>query len=139
MEQFGAAGARDSSSAQLGLADYLSQVQLNEGDIMSQMYMQSYNNYMNQILGLAGPMEQYQQSRPTTWDIISGILGDVTGGVTSGLFGGIKKLFGGGGGSTTPVDMTGSYAGPGLFSSTTPSSLAGAESGFGTGWLPTVG
>ena len=75
LEQFGSMGGRYSSGAQLGLADYLSQVQLNEGDIMSQMYMQSYQNLMNQIMGLEGPAEQYQQSRPTTWDIIGGILG----------------------------------------------------------------
>ena len=75
LEQFGSMGGRYSSGAQLGMADYLSQVQLNEGDIMSQMYEQSYQNFMNQILGLTGPSAQYQASRPSTWDIISGILG----------------------------------------------------------------
>ena len=91
LEQFGSMGGRYSSGAQLGLADYLSQVQLNEGDIMSQMYMQSYQNLMNEIMGLTGPAEQYQQSRPTTWDIISGILGMGTqlgvGALTGGLGG----------------------------------------------------
>lgn len=75
MEQFGAAGGRFSSGAQLGLADYLSQVQLNQGDIMANMYETSYQNLMNEIMGLTGPSAQYQASRPTTWDIISGILG----------------------------------------------------------------
>ena len=75
MEQFGAQGGRFSSSAQIGLGDYLSQVQLNEGDIMAQMYQQSYQNMMNEIIGLTGPAEQYQASRPSGWDILSGILG----------------------------------------------------------------
>lgn len=66
------------------------------------------------------------------------LAGVVTGGV-SALAGGIGKgLFskiGGGGGGTAPMDMTGSFAGGGLFGSTTPTDLSSAESGFGTDWL----
>jgi len=56
MEQFGAQGLRDSSSAAIGLGDFNSQVTLNEGQILSQMYEQSVQNYM-QVL-MAGHKQQ---------------------------------------------------------------------------------
>jgi hypothetical protein len=74
-EQFGAAGGRFSSAAATGLANYQSQNVLNEGDIMAQLYEQSFQNYMNTILGVSGQAEQYEASRPSGWDIASGILG----------------------------------------------------------------
>lgn len=84
LEQFGAAGGRFSSAAATGLANYESSNILNEGDIMAQLYEQSYQNYMNTILGIAPQVEQYQQSRPTGWDIASGILDLIPG--IGGLF-----------------------------------------------------
>lgn len=85
MEQFGAAGNRFSSSAATGLANYNSQVQLNEGDIMAQLYEQSYQNYMNEVMGISGQVSQYETQKPTGWDIASGILG-----MGTGLLGAIK-------------------------------------------------
>jgi hypothetical protein len=74
-EEFGAAGGRFSSAAATGIANYNSQVNLNEGDIMSQLYEQSYQNYMNEVMGIGGQVAQYNQSKPSAWDIISGLLG----------------------------------------------------------------
>lgn len=53
-EQFAAEGLGFSSPAAIGLGDYLSQVNLNELQIGSQMYEQATQNYMNVLMGLAG-------------------------------------------------------------------------------------
>jgi hypothetical protein len=58
MEQFGAEGLSSSSPAALGLAGFDSQVTLDEGQIISQMYEQSVSNYMNVLL--AGKESQTQ-------------------------------------------------------------------------------
>jgi hypothetical protein len=50
MEQFGAQGLRNSSSAAIGLGDFESQVTMNEGQILSQMYEQSVQNYMQVLM-----------------------------------------------------------------------------------------
>lgn len=75
VEEFGAAGNRFSSSAATGLGDYNSQVQLDQGQIMAQLYEQSYQNYMNEVMGVGGEISQYEMNKPSGWDIASGILG----------------------------------------------------------------
>lgn len=50
MEQFGAAGLRDSSAAAIGLGDFESSATLDIGQIISQMYEQSVQNYMDVLL-----------------------------------------------------------------------------------------
>lgn len=50
LEQFGSQGMRDSSNAALGLSNYMSQVNLNEGEIWANLYEQSVQNYMNVLL-----------------------------------------------------------------------------------------
>jgi hypothetical protein len=55
MEQFGAGGLADSSAAAIGLGDYLSQVQLNEGEILANLYEQSVQNYLNVLTGAKAP------------------------------------------------------------------------------------
>jgi hypothetical protein len=79
LEEFGAAGGRFSSAAASGLAQYNSNVQLDEGQIMAQLYEQSYQNYMNEVLGIGGQVEQYQADQPNIWDDLTGAVGAATG------------------------------------------------------------
>jgi len=51
LEQFGATGNRSGSAAAIGLGDYMSQVNLNIGEIFSQMYEQSVSNYLSVLMG----------------------------------------------------------------------------------------
>jgi hypothetical protein len=55
LEQFSNMGLRGSSSAAIGLGDFLSQEQLNEGQIWAGLYEQSVQNYMNVLLAGKGP------------------------------------------------------------------------------------
>jgi hypothetical protein len=50
-EQFGAEGLGSSSPAAIGMGDFLSQVNLNEGQIAAQMYEQSVQDYMSVLTG----------------------------------------------------------------------------------------
>src|SRR5271154_1061622 len=75
MEQFSASGNRFGSGAQIGLADYLSQVNLNEGQIESQLYEQSIQDYMSTLLGTSGQTAQRIASTPSTLDTVLGALG----------------------------------------------------------------
>lgn len=72
MEQFGSAGLGQSSAAAIGLGDFESQVALNEGQLISNLYEQSVQNYMQVLMGIAGIGEQYQgqkmASTPTGLD-----------------------------------------------------------------------
>lgn len=74
MNQFSATGNRFGSGAQIGLGDYLSQVNLNEGQIESQQYEQSINNYMNVLMGTSAQGAQTKANSPSTWDTISSAL-----------------------------------------------------------------
>lgn len=137
MEQFGGGGGRFSDAASSALAQYYAQTGLDMRALNAQLYEHAYDNMMQEVLGLAGPIEQYQQSRPTFWDklgSIAGIAGSLLG------LGGIGGLFKRGSGGTPSQSTSypgGSFMDPGIFTSTTPySSLPGAEAGFGTGWLP---
>jgi hypothetical protein len=52
LEQFGTMGLGNSSAAAIGLGDYLSQVQLNEGQILANQYNQSVQNYLSVLMGV---------------------------------------------------------------------------------------
>jgi hypothetical protein len=72
--QFSATGNRFGSGAQIGTADYLSQVQLNEGQLETQMYEQSVNDYINTLMGVAGGNASRIANSPSTLDnILSGL------------------------------------------------------------------
>ena len=74
MNQFSATGNRFGSGAQIGLGDYLSQVNLNQGQIESQLYEQGINNYLNVLMGTAGQQAQTKANSPSTLDnILSGL------------------------------------------------------------------
>lgn len=51
LESFSSRGLRDGSPAAIGMGDYLSQVNLNEGQIMAGLYEQAVQNYMSVLLG----------------------------------------------------------------------------------------
>lgn len=90
MEQFSALGNRFGSAAGIGLGDYYSQVQANQGQQAAQLYEQSIQNYM-QMLGALMPAEQRKtEQSPSGWDIFGSVLGDITG---LGGLSGIKNLF----------------------------------------------
>src|SRR6266850_1734686 len=75
MEQFSVSGNRFGSGAQIGLADYLSQVNLNEGQLITQMYEKALDNYMNVMMGTAGKGAERIASSPSFWDTLSHIQG----------------------------------------------------------------
>jgi hypothetical protein len=79
MEQFSTSGNRFGSGAQIGLADYNSQVNLNEGQIISsaemQMYETSLNDYINTLMGAGSATANMRANQPSVWDTISSVLG----------------------------------------------------------------
>jgi hypothetical protein len=96
-EQFSTSGNRFGSGAQIGIADYLSQVQLNEGQLETQMYEQSINNYMNVLMGTAGQAAQNKANSPGILDTIGQIL-PLAGAGASGITAGMGAAAGGAGG-----------------------------------------
>ena len=88
MEQFSASGNRFGSGAQIGLADYLSQVNLNEGQLVTQMYEKALDNFMNVMMGTSSQGAERIANSPSTWDSIMGGMGlasSAAGGITAGL------------------------------------------------------
>lgn len=73
MEQFGNKGLGLSSPAALGLGDYLAQTNLDVGTLLSGMYEQSVNDYM-QVLGMG-------KAQPKQGGGILGALGSLLGGL----------------------------------------------------------
>lgn len=71
LEQFGSQGLGSSSAAAIGLGDYMSQVQLNEGEILSNLYEQSVQNYLTVLTGAKSP--------PKTGGGLTAILGSLLG------------------------------------------------------------
>lgn len=88
MQQFSTSGNRFSSGAQIGLADYLSQVNLNEGQIEAQMYETSVQDYINTLMDVANKNMNRKAAEPSLFEKIVSPLVDITGG-------------GGGGGSSS--------------------------------------
>lgn len=70
MEQFSTSGNRFGSGAQIGLADYLSQVQLNEGQLETQMYEQSIQDYLATLMGTASTSHTDKVNSPSTLEKI---------------------------------------------------------------------
>jgi hypothetical protein len=108
MGQFSATGNRFGSGAQIGLADYLSQVQLNEGQIETQLYESSVQDWLSTLLDVAGGNKQRISSSPSTLDsILSGLnLGGTAAGGVSSLVSAINP-----GADTSILDTLSSLAG----------------------------
>lgn len=100
LEQFGSQGMRTGSSAAIGLGDFMSQVTLDEGQILSQMYEQSVQNYMDVLLA----------GRKQGGSKLAGV-GSLIGGIGS-LVGGLSKtgIFGSSGGSNMAAMDSGTNA-----------------------------
>jgi hypothetical protein len=72
--QFSATGNRFGSGAQIGTADFLSQVNLNEGQLETQMYEQSIQNYLSTLLSTSQTGAQRIANTPSTLDnVLSGL------------------------------------------------------------------
>lgn len=107
LNAFGAGGNRFSSSAALGLGDFNSQVQLNQGQILSNLFLNDQQQQMQLLQGILPTLHAEKANK-------KGILGDIlggleiaggligapfTGGASLGLVGsGVNTLTGGGGG-----------------------------------------
>jgi hypothetical protein len=113
MNQFSTSGNRFGSGAQIGLGDYLSQVNLNEGQLETQMYESAISNYMNVLTGVSTQNLQFKESQPGLLDSILSPIEAITG----------KKL----GGSSSPVPN---------IPSASPSYMPGDNAGLPTGNLP---
>jgi hypothetical protein len=96
MEQFSAMGTRFGSPAAVGLGDYLSQVNLNEGQLVTQMYEQSLQDFINVMMGTAGQTSKRIGSSPGLFDQIGSIMGLVEGGA-AGAGAGLAASAGGAG------------------------------------------
>lgn len=74
MEQFSATGNRFGSPAAIGLGDFESQVNLNEGELITQMYEQAVSNFMDVMMGTADTGAKRIASSPSGLDsILQGI------------------------------------------------------------------
>jgi hypothetical protein len=74
MNQFSATGNRFGSGAQIGLGDYLSQVNLNEGQLETQMYQNAIQNYLSVLMPTSAQQAQTKANSPSTADsILSGL------------------------------------------------------------------
>lgn len=86
MEQFSAMGNRFGSPAALGIGDFLSQVNLNEGQLVTQMYEQALDRFMNVMMGTAETGAKRIAASPTGLDSILqgiGLGGQAAGGASS--------------------------------------------------------
>lgn len=75
--QFSATGNRFGSGAQIGTADYLSQVNLNQGQMETQMYESAINNYISTLTGVASQNAQRIAATPSILDDTLAIAGTV--------------------------------------------------------------
>lgn len=83
MEAFGGAG---SSAAGLALGDYMSQVQLNEGEILAGLYEQSVQNFLSVLTGA--------KAQPKQGGGLTGILGSLFGAAGQAFQGAGTKAIG---------------------------------------------
>jgi hypothetical protein len=86
MTQFSASGNRFGSGAEIGLGDFLSRVNLNEGEIAAQMQEQAIQNYLNILTGTSKDVAATKASSPSVFDSILGGIGlggQAAGGISS--------------------------------------------------------
>jgi hypothetical protein len=77
MNQFSSTGNRFGSGAQIGLGDYLSQVNLNEGQMETNMYESAVTNYINTLMGTSSQTAQRIAATPSALDDTLAIAGTV--------------------------------------------------------------
>lgn len=123
LNEFSSSGNRFGSGAQIGTADYLSQVQLNEGQIESQMYEQAIQNYMNVLSGVSTQnlqLKEFNMAQPGAFDDIVSLLGA------------LKP-----GGASAPPQQPAANV-PSIPTSSGPSYIPGDTQGLPSGNLPTT-
>jgi len=84
VNQFSATGNRFGSGAQIGLGDYLSQVNLNEGQIETQQYNNAIQNYLGVLMGTSGQAAETKANSPSLSDTLSSALNLAQAGGTAG-------------------------------------------------------
>jgi len=80
VNQFSTSGNRFGSGAQIGTADYLSQVQLNEGQLETQMYESAISNYLNTLTGVTSQnlqLKEFNEAQPGAFDDIVSLIGAI--------------------------------------------------------------
>lgn len=88
MSQFSASGNRFGSGAQIGLGDFLSRVNLNEGELETQMYESALNNFIEVMMGTATKGADRIAASPTGLDSILagiGLGGKAAGGASAAI------------------------------------------------------
>ena len=86
LNQFSTSGNRFSSGAEIGTADFLSQVNLNEGQIETQQYNQAIQNYMDVLMGTSKQIAQTTANSPSFLDTLGSAFGigtSAAGGISS--------------------------------------------------------
>jgi hypothetical protein len=86
VNQFSATGNRFGSGAQIGLGDFLSQVNLNEGQIESNMYENAIQNYLSVLMPTSAMAAQTKANSPSTMDTLMSALnlgGSAAGGASA--------------------------------------------------------
>ncbi len=107
LEQFSSMGLRGGSPAALGLAGYNAQTNLGVGEIFSQMYEQSVQNYINTLLNVTTPQKGGG---------FLGGLGSLLGGLGGGQgIGSLLGTLGIGGGAAAAGGGAAAAGGGGLF------------------------
>lgn len=93
LEHFGSMGLGASSPAAIGLGDYLSQVNLNQGQIAAQLYEQSIQNYLSVLLGK--PIQRIDQGPGFFTGLGESLFGQAAGQVTQAGTGALITALGG--------------------------------------------
>lgn len=92
MEQFSTSGNRFGSGAQIGLADYLSQVQLNEGQLETQMYEKSVTDSLNTLMGISKGTETTLANSPSFMDTLTSLLPTISSGAGAASAAGVGGM-----------------------------------------------
>lgn len=101
LNAFGRSGSRFSSAAALGLGDYNSQVQLNQGQLLAGMYQNAQSEQLNFLGNTLGTLHTEEANNGGGWidDLVGGL--EVAGGIGLSAFGmpqfGIPLITGGAG------------------------------------------
>jgi hypothetical protein len=91
VEQFSTSGNRFGSGAQIGLADLMSQEQLNMGEIEAQLYQQSVQNSLDVLMGISKGTQSTLANSPSFLDSITSAL-PIIGSGAQGISSLVSKL-----------------------------------------------
>lgn len=89
ISQFSTSGNRFGSGAQIGLADLISQEQLNMGEIEAQMYQQSIQNSLDVLMGISKGTQSTLANSPSMMDSLTSILPGIGAGASAASAAGV--------------------------------------------------